>query len=416
MIRLLNKLFLIYFLFFSNFYTAIGQDINYAKQAISTLCSNNFHGRGYTKNGVKKASRFIFSELKKNNNNSSKYLFQKFKMPVSVITNLGILKIDTTILKSGKDFIIHPNSKGCNGKFQIIKIDKTNFRELLTKSLNNSFIAIDTSITNDKQIKYIVDNILNNNMLHAKGIINLVNRNTMQTQDTDPISWVSMEIPIYTFPANATFIEINFTSKQIEKYKTRNVFAIIPGSSDSIIAFTAHYDHLGELGDAVFCGANDNASGVAMLLDLYKTFCKEKPKYTIAFIFFTGEEIGLVGSQYFVTNPLIPLSKIKFLLNMDILGSGEEGITVVNGSVFTKEFELLKNINTEKKYLPTIKTRGATNNSDHAPFYHAGVKSFFIYSQGKTGPYHNPADTPENLSLGKYTEIVNLLIDFVNKL
>jgi len=411
-----NKLFFICFLFLSDFYTAIGQDINYAKQTISTLCSNKYHGRGYTNNGVKKASKFIFSELKKNNNNSSKYEFQRFRMPVSAITNLGNLKIDTTILKSGKEYIIHPNSKSCDGKYSIVKTDKTNFKEILTQNLNNSFITIDTSLTNDKTLKAIVENIIHENTLHAKGVINLVNRNTMQTQDNKPISWVSMEIPIYSFPANAAFIEINFASKQIDKYKTRNVFAIIPGSSDSIIAFTAHYDHIGELGDAVFCGANDNASGVAMILDLYKTFCKEKPKYTIAFIFFTGEEIGLVGSQYFVSHPLIPLSRIKFLLNMDILGSGEDGITIVNSTVFNKEYELLKTINEEKKYLPKIKTRGASNNSDHAPFYNAGVKSFFIYSQGKTGPYHNPEDTPENLSLGKYTEIVNLLIDFVNKL
>lgn len=411
-----NKIFVFCFLFIVIINNSFGQNIIYAKQIISTLCSNNLHGRGYTNKGVKKASKFIFSELKKNKNSNSKFEFQNFKMPVSVITKLGILKIDSTILQSGSEFIIHPNSKSCKGKFPIIKLDKTNFTNTLTQNLNNSFIVIDTSLSNDKTLKAIVSNIINSNNLHAKGIITLVNRNTMQTQENEPLNWVSMEISISSFPVNAKFIEINFTSKQIKKYKTRNVFSIIPGSSDSVIAFTAHYDHLGELGNAIFCGANDNASGVAMLLDLYKTFCTIKPKYTIAFIFFTGEEVGLVGSQYFVNNSLIPLNKIKFLLNMDILGSGEDGITIVNSTVFNKEFETLKNINEEKKYLPKIKTRGASNNSDHAPFYMAGVKSFFIYSQGKTGPYHNPADTPENLSLGKYNEIVNLLIDFVNKL
>lgn len=395
---------------------AIGQDINYSKSVISTLCSDNFHGRGYTHNGVKKASKYIFSELKKYSNNSAKYEYQKFKMPVSVISKLGIVKIDETELISGTDFIIHPNSKSCKGKFEIITINKTNYKEILTKSIDNSFIAIDTSITNDKQLKTISNDLINNNILHAKGVINIVNRKTMQTQDNEQINIVSMEVQVSKFPANSKFIYINFSSKQINKYKTSNIFAVIPGISDSIIAFTAHYDHLGELGKAIFYGANDNASGVAMLLDLYKTFCRNKPKYTIEFIFFTGEEVGLIGSQYYVSHPLLPLNRIKFLLNMDILGSGEDGITIVNSTVFNKEYELLKTINEEKNYLPKIKTRGTSNNSDHAPFYMAGVKSFFIYSQGKTGPYHNPEDTPENLSLGKYIEIVNLLIDFVNKL
>ncbi|MBI5540172.1 MAG: M20/M25/M40 family metallo-hydrolase [Bacteroidia bacterium] len=400
---------------FLNLFPASGQDIKYAKQVLAKLCSEDFHGRGYTNNGDFKAAKFIAAELKNiKASKISKSYFQEFYMPVCTISDLGILKIDSDTLNCGTDFVIYPGSKSCSGKFPLFRIDKQSVKDLYNKNLIKSFIVIDTSLTNDKSLKEIISEIRHKNPMNAKGIITLVAKNTVQVEDSEQRSWVQMEITCSSFPENAKEILLSFKSNYIEKYKTRNVIAVIPGKSDSIIAFSAHYDHLGELGNAFFPGANDNASGVTMLLDLCKTFSKEKPRYTIVFMFFTGEEIGLVGSQYFVSHPLVELKKIKFLLNMDLLGSGEDGITVVNGSVFKTEFELLKELNNKKNYVPVVKVRGASDNSDHAPFYHSGVKCFFIYAQGKTGPYHNPADTPENLSLGKYEELTNLMIDFVN--
>ncbi len=404
-------LFISLFIFSSNIF---GQDLQYAKQVLSTLCSKDFHGRGYTNKGDIIASKFIATELKKNKVKkvSSSY-FQNFEMPICYISDLGLLKIDSSTLKCGNDYIIYPGSFSCSGKYSLIRIDKQNIKDLYTKKLTESFLVIDTCLTNDKSIKDIINEIRHKNPMNAKGIITLVAKNTVQIEDSEPRSWVQMEITCNSFPENAKQIEISFKSNYIEKYKTRNVVAVIPGKSDSIIAFSAHYDHLGEFGNVYFPGANDNASGVTMLLDLCKTFSKEKPRYTMVFLFFTGEEIGLVGSQYFVANPLIKLNKIKFLLNLDLVGSGEDGITVVNGSVFKDEFEKLNKLNKEKNYLPIIKTRGAADNSDHAPFYRSKIKCFFIYAQGKTGPYHNSDDTPENCSLAKYEALTNLIIDFV---
>ncbi|PIP54271.1 MAG: hypothetical protein COX07_06270 [Bacteroidetes bacterium CG23_combo_of_CG06-09_8_20_14_all_32_9] len=416
----MTKLSFSYFFLFSLIFIpgyVFGQDITYAKQVLSALCSKEYHGRGYTHKGVKKTSKFIVSELKKDGTKKiGKSYFQNFKMPVCVIDNLETVKIDTNILCCGSDFIIYPGSASCSGTFTLLKLDKENMKDIFYQKLNETFLVIDTSLTNDKTLKESLSQFCHQNSLHAKGIITLVEKNTVQIQQSEQVNWVNMEIPVSSFPPNAKQIELNFKTDFIEKYKTRNVVAVIPGESDSIVVFTAHYDHLGELGTAFFPGANDNASGVAMVLDLCKTFSKEKPRYTLVFIFITGEEIGLIGSQWFVSHPLVLLEKIRFLINLDLLGSGEDGITVVNGSVFTKEFERLKNLNTEKNYVPVVKTRGAADNSDHAPFYHAGVKCFFIYAQGKTGPYHNIADTPQNLSLGKWEAMVNLIIDFVKGL
>ncbi|MDB9883227.1 M28 family metallopeptidase, partial [Bacteroidia bacterium] len=166
--------------------------------------------------------------------------------------------------------------------------------------------------------------------------------------------------------------------------------------------------------EATFYGANDNASGIAMLLDMASYFVKHPQNYSIAFIAFGAEEAGLVGSYNYVKKPLVPLKKTKFVFNMDLMGSGEEGATIVNGSVFKEEFDELVSINTANNYLPKIKSRGKAANSDHYFFTEEGVHSFFIYLMGDYKHYHNPADNPKNLILGEYYDKSFLLIrDFI---
>ena len=124
----------------------------------------------------------------------------------------------------------------------------------------------------------------------------------------------------------------------------------------------------------------------------------------------------MLGSQYFVNSQVLPVNDVKFLINLDIMGSGEEGITVVNGSVFTKEFKKLQKINQKQQYLSQIKSRGEAANSDHWFFYKSGVPSIFIYTMGPNKHYHDVYDTYEELSFKVYDNIVKLLVDFVGKL
>ncbi|MFL5752563.1 MAG: M28 family metallopeptidase, partial [Bacteroidia bacterium] len=137
-----------------------------------------------------------------------------------------------------------------------------------------------------------------------------------------------------------------------------------------------------------------------------------KPKCSIAFICFSAEEAGLLGSEYYVNHPLFPLSKIKFLVNLDLLGTGDEGITVVNATEFKKQFEVLKQINEEKKYLPLVKPRGKAHNSDHYWFSEKGVPCFFIYTMGGIKAYHDVYDLPQTLPLTKFSEVFRLIVDF----
>ncbi len=188
-------------------------------------------------------------------------------------------------------------------------------------------------------------------------------------------------------------------------------------AADSFIVFTAHYDHLGKMGkETIFPGANDNASGASVLLDLanYYTNKAETGNYCYVFIAFGGEEAGLVGSKYFTEHPSFALDKIKFLINLDLLGNGEEGITVVNGRLHKKEFETLVKINDEKGYLEAVNARGKARNSDDYYFTEKDVPAFFIYTLGKNKAYHDIYDKPETLLFPEYNDLFDLLTDFVS--
>jgi Zn-dependent M28 family amino/carboxypeptidase len=136
----------------------------------------------------------------------------------------------------------------------------------------------------------------------------------------------------------------------------------------------------------------------------------------MVFIAFGAEEAGLVGSSYFVTHPLIDLKRIKFLLNMDIMGTGEDGITVVNATEYPSAYEKLKAINDKEKLLKEVKKRGKAANSDHYPFSEKGVSAFFIYTMGGIKAYHDIYDRAETLPLNEFDKLFKLITIFAEKL
>jgi len=214
---------------------------------------------------------------------------------------------------------------------------------------------------------------------------------------------------------------VRVEARLLHKYTTQNLAAVVRGSirPDSFLVVSAHYDHLGTMGrHAYFPGANDNASGVALLLELAAHYARpeNRPAYSVVFLLFGGEEAGLLGSGYFVAHPLVPLKRIKFLVNLDLLGTGEQGATVVNGRVFGAPYRRLVALNEAHHYLPQLASRGRAANSDHFPFSEAGVPAFFIYTRGGSSAYHDVNDRPEALSLAGFAGAYNLVRDFLNEL
>ena len=213
--------------------------------------------------------------------------------------------------------------------------------------------------------------------------------------------------------------KVNIENDLVKNFKAANVCGIVRGTAkpDSIIFITAHYDHLGGMGkDTYFPGANDNASGISLLLNLAHYYAANPRPYSIGFICFAGEEAGLIGSKYFTEHPLLPLKNIRFLINTDLAGTGEEGITVVNATEFPKEFAMMNAVNDENKLLVKINSRGKAANSDHYFFTEKGVPAFFFYTMGGIKAYHDVFDKAETLPLNEHEDLFKLVVKFNDKL
>lgn len=403
-----------------------------SKEIIRTLSSPEYHGRGYVNKGDKKAVKFIQKQFVKLNLKPFDKFLQEFRFNVNTQPKSLELFLNTKLLIPGQDYLIDPGSPSLKGEFQTIvitKLELLNTAKLLSK-LNNSkekFLLIDNYTTNKltkkekKKISEII-NFLKYSPEHpAKGVIVFTDQKLTWHGSTKQNNKVSFVVNKKVNLKEIQTIKVNTKSKLLKNYKSYNCIGYIKGTvkPDSLIVLTAHYDHLGRMGkNTYFPGANDNASGVALLINIAKKLKADKtqPKHSVVFIAFGGEELGLLGSKYFTENPLFPLKKIKFLMNFDLAGTGEEGIKVVNGSIFKKEYQLLNNTNETHKLLPAIKTRGKACNSDHCYFDMLGIKCFYSYTLGGIKAYHDIYDKAETLPLTEFEDYSKLIHLFINNL
>ncbi|MFW5644269.1 MAG: M28 family peptidase [Bacteroidota bacterium] len=193
---------------------------------------------------------------------------------------------------------------------------------------------------------------------------------------------------------------------------TANVVAYLMGNGkdNKWIVVGAHHDHLGMGGPvnssrtpdtfAVHNGADDNASGVAAMLELaeFFSFNKDKVGVNIIFVSFGAEEKGLVGSRYFVENPPVELDEISLMINMDMLGRMNKDSTLQVGGVgtFHGSKDILDQINKDYKLRLSFSEAGY-GPSDHASFYAENIPVLF-FSTGAHSDYHTPFDDPDSLN------------------
>lgn len=413
-----NARIIFFITFILNLFFSQAQDTVYARQVLKYLTSEKCFGRGYLKNGLNNAAKFIVAELQKENARPlfGKTFYQEFQFDVNTFPNKMKLEIDGKKLTAGKDFIVSPESGGIKGKFDLIKKDSLTFfskteKDLFVISLKNKL----TFSVAQKAENYCEIDLLNTGSFRVARSMRTYRE--MTAEDSSRYRSQRGSEPTRTDNEIKT-ANVNIQNKVIHNFKANNIAAFFDGTqnNDSLIVFTAHYDHLGGMGKHTFFpGANDNASGVSFVLNLVKHYKQFPPKYKTLFIFFAGEEAGLLGSKFFVENKTVDLKKIKFLINLDLLGSGEDGIMVVNGAIHEKEFELLNKINSEKHLVKEIKKRGKAKNSDHYWFSEAGVPSFFIYTMGNSvKAYHDVFDI-EPLPLSDYVDVFKLITEFVSE-
>ena len=395
-----------------------------AKKLIDTLASDAFYGRGYVNNGDKIAADYIAKKFKEFGAlpvNGDSY-FQEYSYPVNTFPTKVEISFDNKTLTTGLDFIVAPNSGSAKGIFNLKEITLENYIEVVSKeefqsdkNLTAFVIKLPKANGRDEYFKQLK---LKNSVADVAPLFVINDEKFTWSVAQEALNYPVIEIKS-EFLKDKKSVTLNIVNKLIANYQTQNVLGYIPAKRKckrkKFFVFTAHYDHLGMMGEtATFNGANDNASGIAMMLTLMKYFSENNPEYSVLFIAFGGEEAGLLGSKYYVENPIVPLNKMKFLYNVDMMGTGSEGIQVVNSTEHPKEFERLKAINKKYDLVKVIKPRGKAANSDHYWFEEAGVPSFFSYTLGGVTYYHDIQDRPETLPLTELDDLHKLIVEFVN--
>ena len=201
----------------------------------------------------------------------------------------------------------------------------------------------------------------------------------------------------------------------------QNVGAFLPGlpgcKSDEIVILSAHYDHLGVRKDTVYPGADDNASGVALMLEIARQLANRKtpPQRTIAFIGFDLEERLLWGSRWFAANPPWPLEQVKLFITADMVSRSLGNLPLPTvfclGSEHAPELRTVldrvgspRGLEVARMGVDLIGTR-----SDYGPFRDRKVP-FLFFSTGEHPDYHSPRDTPERVDYPKLARVSNLVL------
>lgn len=403
---------------------SFAQNKKYAQKVLETLTSPEYDGRGYVNGGDAKAADYIAKEMERYGLKKfdGSYL-QHFKLDVNTFPSEIVVEIDGKALTPGTDFVVSPYSGSSEGEFTPLWVNKDNYEDKDTYEdiRNNKILILDPAGIEDKEklkefnsLYFAFNEVLPTVLINDSKFTWGVGRQAMPN--------AMVEILRDKLPTDAETITLKVKNKLIKDYQSQNVVGYLPGKDKKkkkqYVVVCGHYDHLGRMGpDTYFPGANDNASGIAYLLSMMRYFAEgEGPDYTMVFIAFGGEEAGLVGSEYFCNNPLMPLKKTRFVLNLDIMGTGSEGITVVNSTVQTEEYQIMLDINNEKDLLAKIKKRGPTQNSDHYHFTTHDVPAFFIYTLGGSPAYHDVEDTFGNIQMEEYDDLMTLFKEFLMRL
>ncbi|HEV2690187.1 MAG TPA: M28 family peptidase [Bryobacteraceae bacterium] len=205
-----------------------------------------------------------------------------------------------------------------------------------------------------------------------------------------------------------------------------NVGAYLAGDTNEYVIIGAHYDHLGlgeqfsmapSLAGTVHPGADDNASGTAGVLELAHWFSRE-PKHNrgILFLTFAGEELGLLGSSYYVNHPVLPLANAVAMINMDMIGRVRDRKVYVGGvGTGTTLAAVLKDASSRHDFVADVTERAGYGSSDHTSFTTKQVPVLFFFS-GLHADYHKPSDTWDKIDAPDAVRLLELIADVTDHL
>lgn len=253
----------------------------------------------------------------------------------------------------------------------------------------------------------------------------------IQTSSGKSLREIEAQIDQQLQPASFELTDVTTsgaTAIEPRKSSVRNVVGMLPGRgrlSDQFIVVGAHYDHVGMGGPgslapgtiAVHNGADDNASGTAVLLEIARQLSNDDSpnRRGLLLIAFSAEERGLLGSKHYVRHPLYPNHQIKAMINLDMVGRMHDGDLIVYGSGTAAEFpDLLNELASTWQMTISPQTAGY-GPSDHQSFHEVGVPVLHLFT-GLHNQYHRPSDDIELLDFTGMSQISQLSTDLVKRL
>ena len=397
------------------------QDLKHYKKIVKELSSKKYQGRGYAKNGANMAGDYLVEEFKKVG--ADEVVRQPFKIDINTFCGKMEMWADGKKLTPGVDFAMREYSPGVHGEFPVYHVDTVNFdvekmyADLAKPEYANCLVVCDFWFMYNHHDAFAP--------LHKK---DATNAGFIQTW-TSPIKFYKaygsrvMGKPIVWITPEAIKgvknVKLDVDNEFLKDYELFNVIAKVNGKKhDSCYVFTAHYDHLGNLGEKVYyAGANDNASGTATIVTLAEYYAQNKPEFDMYFIAFSGEDSGLNGSEFYVKNPTVSLKQIKYLFNIDMIGDNNSVQYCEISDEGVRGFALLEKINGEKHYFEDLHRGELAANSDHYPF--AEQKVPCILFENENGDafkyYHTIYDTYKNAIFVTYEPIFKIITDFVER-
>ena len=398
------------------------QDLAHYQKIIKELSSSKYQGRGYARDGANKAGKYLQKEFEKAG--VDEVICQPFTIDINTFCGKMKLWADGKKLVPGVDYSMREYSPGVYGEFPVYHVDTVNFdpekmyEDLAKPEYANCLVACEFWFS----------------YRHGKDFSRLqkagqcTNAGLIQIW-TSPIKFYKayghrvVEKPIIWMTPEAVegikTVRAKIDNKFLKDYELFNVIAKVEGRShDSCFVFTAHYDHLGNLGRKVYYpGANDNASGTAAIVTLAAYYAKNRPEYDMYFIAFSGEDANLRGSEFFAKNPVVPLEQIKYLFNLDMIGDNNPVQYCEVSDEGMRGFAVFEQINDEKHYFTSLNRGDLAANSDHYPFATRHVPCIFLENQeGDAFPYyHTIFDTYETVRFESYEPVFNLVRDFVER-
>ena len=398
------------------------QDLAHYKRVVKELSSARYQGRGYARDGANKAGRYLQKEFTRAG--ADKVTLQPFTLDINTFPGRMKLSVDGQKLIPGVDFTMREYSPGVRGTFPLYYIDTLHydsekiFRDLELPENKGAFVVCDFmfSYRHRADFKRLQsrDGAPNAGLLFTWEEPLKFYKAYGEKVGEKPIIWVP-----YRFPKDARTVTADIENRFLDDYECFNVIAKVEGERhDSCYVFTAHYDHLGNLGRRVYYpGANDNASGTAAIVTLAAHYAKNRPPYDMYFIAFSGEDANLRGSTWFAEHPVVPLEQIRYLFNLDMIGDNNPVAYCEVSPEGMRGFELMEEINAGAGHFQALNRGELAANSDHYPFAVRHVPCIFLENKmGDAFPYyHTVHDNWRNAVFDSYEPLFRLVTDFIRQ-